>query len=72
LLRAFDDQVGLRILHLEERLTRRMVADLQMLIYLAGSNFVASNFLVDELSKVSLGLAPEEVTEEEGILRGME
>lgn len=65
LLRTFDDQIGLRIHHLEERLTRRMDADFVTLFNLIADVFIGANFMGQELGKVGLSLAPEEVPDEE-------
>ena len=64
ILKAFDERMGVRIHHLEERLTHRMEMDFQTLLGLVGYLYVAENFMLGELKGVSLSLEPEQVTEE--------
>ena len=65
LLRAFDDQIGVRIHLLEERLTQRLEADFLTQADMVGYIFVAVNFMIDQIRGVSLNMAPESVSEEE-------
>jgi hypothetical protein len=65
LLRTFDDMVGRRMHHLEQRLRGLMDADFDTLIRLiAYMNFVVS-FDAEELKQLRLELAPDSVTDEE-------
>ena len=65
ILRGFDDQVGVRLHLLEERLNKRLDADLDLLLGLIKHLCITSTFLVNELLPVSFSVTPEEVTEEE-------
>jgi hypothetical protein len=65
ILRAFDDRMGVRLHHLEERLAGRMEADQVMTQTVLGYLYFAAFFGVEEMKNVRFLVTPEEVSEEE-------
>lgn len=65
ILKAFDDRIGVRLHHLEGRLSRRAEADLDLMLSLVGYLYFAANFGVEELKQVRYLVTPEEVGDEE-------
>lgn len=65
LLKAFDDQMSVRLHLLEERLTGRMEADHSLSLALTGYIYFAVYFGMHELRTVQLQVTPESVSEEE-------
>ena len=65
ILRGFDDQVGVRLHLLEERINKRLDADLNLLLVLVEHLCIASAFMLSELRPVRFSVTPDEVTEEE-------
>lgn len=65
MLRGFDDQVGVRLHLLEERLNSRLEADFLALLNFVGQTFTAANFLVREMRSQSFMLTPEDTDEAE-------
>jgi hypothetical protein len=57
--------MGVRVHHLEERLSRRMEADFDLMLSLVGYLYLAADFGVEELKQVRLLVTPESVSEEE-------
>jgi Arc/MetJ-type ribon-helix-helix transcriptional regulator len=65
ILRSFDDQMGVRLHHLEERLNRRMEADQVLIEAVLGYLYFAALFGVEEMKQVRFMLTDESATEEE-------
>lgn len=65
ILKAFDDQVGVRLHHLEERLNHRMEADHLMAEAVLGYLYFAARFGVEQMKQLHFLLEPESVSEEE-------
>jgi Arc/MetJ-type ribon-helix-helix transcriptional regulator len=65
ILKAFDDQVGVRLHHLEERLAGRLEADQVMAQTVLGYLYFAAFFGVEEMKQIRFLVTPEEVGEEE-------
>jgi hypothetical protein len=67
ILRTMDDMTGVRLHHLERRLSRRMEADFDAMLSLVGFVYLAADFGVEELKQVRLLVTPESVSEEQFI-----
>ena len=65
ILKAFDDQVGVRLHHLEQRLAGRMEADFGQSLSLLGYLYFTAFFNVEEMKQVRLLVTPDSVTDEE-------
>lgn len=65
ILKAFDDRMGVRLHHLEERLNNRMEADHLMAEAVLGYLYFAAVFGVEEMKQTRLLVTPEAVSEEE-------
>lgn len=65
ILKAFDDRMGVRLHHLEERLNNRMEADQLMAEAVLGYLYFAARFGVEQMKQVQFQLEPESVSEEE-------
>lgn len=65
ILKAFDDQLGIRLHHPEERLNGRMEADQIMSETVLGYLYFAAFFGVEQTKRMRLLLEPESVSEEE-------
>lgn len=72
IIKSFDDQVGVRLHHLEERLNRRMEADQVMTEAVLGYLYFAALFGVEEIKQVRFMLTDGSVTEEEFLARWQE
>jgi hypothetical protein len=65
ILRAFDDQLGVRLHHLEERLNGRMEADQIMSETVLGYLYFSAFFGVEQMKHIRFLLEPESVSDEE-------
>lgn len=65
ILKAFDDRMGVRLHHLEERLNKRMEADQLMAEAVLGYLYFAAFFGVEQTKRIRFLLEPESVSEEE-------
>jgi hypothetical protein len=65
ILKSFDDSVGVRLHHLEERLANRMEADHRMTETVLGYLYFTALFGLDEMREIRLQGTPAEVSEEE-------
>lgn len=72
ILKSFDDQVGVRLHHLEERLAARMEADHLMNEAVLGYLYFASLFGLEEIKQMRFMLTDESVSEEEFLARWQE
>lgn len=65
ILRSFDDQMGVRLHHLEERLKGRMEADFDLSLSLLGYLYFTAFFNVEETKQVRLLVTPDSVSDVE-------
>ncbi len=65
ILKSFDDQVGVRLHHMEERLKGRMEADFSFSLSLLGYLYFTAFFNVEEMKQMRLLVAPESVGDDE-------
>lgn len=65
ILKAFDDRMGVRLHHLEERLANRMEADHLMADALFGYLYFAALFGMEEMRQIRFQMTDESVSEEE-------
>lgn len=65
ILTAFDDRMGVRLHHLEERLNNRTDADFDAMLSLVGYLYFAANFGAEEMKQIRFLVTPEEVGDEE-------
>jgi Arc/MetJ-type ribon-helix-helix transcriptional regulator len=65
ILKSFDDQVGVRLHHLEQRLAGRMEADFGLSLSLLGYLYFTAFFNVEEVKQTRLLVTPEGVSDEE-------
>jgi hypothetical protein len=72
ILKSFDDQMGVRLHHLEERLNSRMEADHRMAETVLDYIYFAAFFGVEEMKQVRFLVTPESVSDEEFLARWQE
>jgi hypothetical protein len=65
ILKSFDDQLGVRLHHLERRLVDRMEADSALSLSVLGYLYFAAFFNVEEIKRVHLLVTPESVGDDE-------
>lgn len=65
ILKAFDDRMGVRLHHLEERLNSRMEADHHMAQTVLGYLYFSAFFGVEQMKHMRFLLEPDSVSEEE-------
>jgi single-stranded DNA-specific DHH superfamily exonuclease len=65
ILKSFDDMMGVRLHHLEERLRDRMEADFSLSLSLMGYLYFTAFFNVEEMKQVRLLLTPDSVGDDE-------
>lgn len=65
IIKSFDDRVGVRVHHLEERLTNRMEADFALSLSVLGYLYFDAFFGVEEMKQVHLRVSPEQTTDGE-------
>lgn len=63
ILKSFDDQLGVRLHHMEERLRDRMEADFGLSLSLLGYLYFTAFFNVEEMKQVRLLVTPDSVSD---------